>query len=38
MLLMEPNRQVRGQDPAAGAALNGQPITFTAAKFEESCP
>ncbi|MGC3000859.1 PASTA domain-containing protein [Streptomyces sp. G35A] len=38
MVLRESNWQVCSQDPAAGAALNGQPITFTAVKFEESCP
>jgi beta-lactam-binding protein with PASTA domain len=38
MVLMESNWQVCSQDPAAGAALNGQPVKFTAVKFEESCP
>jgi hypothetical protein len=38
MVPMESNWQVCSQDPAAGAALNGQPVTFTAVKFEESCP
>ncbi|MFF8100203.1 PASTA domain-containing protein [Streptomyces sp. NPDC016640] len=38
MVLMESNWQVCSQDPVAGAALNGQPVTFTAVKFEESCP
>lgn len=38
MVLMESNWQVCTQSPAAGAALNGQPVEFTAVKFEESCP
>lgn len=38
MVLMESNWQVCSQDPAAGTALNGQPVEFTAVKFEESCP
>lgn len=37
MVLMESNWTVCGQTPAAGAALTGQPITFTAVKFEEAC-
>jgi beta-lactam-binding protein with PASTA domain len=37
-VLVESNWQVCSQDPAAGAALNGQPVEFTAVKFEESCP
>ncbi|WP_405648083.1 hypothetical protein [Streptomyces uncialis] len=37
MVLIESNWKVCGQQPAAGAALNGQPITFSAVKFEESC-
>ena len=38
MVLLESNWQVCTQKPAAGAALNGQPVEFTAVKFEESCP
>ncbi|MET9757681.1 hypothetical protein ABZ016_01270 [Streptomyces sp. NPDC006372] len=37
MVLMESNWQVCTQEPAAGAKLDGQPVTFTAVKFEESC-
>ncbi|MEU0354995.1 PASTA domain-containing protein [Streptomyces cyaneofuscatus] len=37
MVLMESNWQVCTQDPAPGAVLNGQPVEFTAVKFEESC-
>ncbi|MEU9287491.1 PASTA domain-containing protein [Streptomyces sp. NPDC048275] len=37
-VLVESNWQVCTQTPAAGTALNGQPVTFTAAKFGESCP
>ncbi|MGW8884289.1 hypothetical protein [Streptomyces sp. NPDC055749] len=38
MVLMESNWQVCTQSPAPGAALNGQPVEFTAVKFDESCP
>ncbi|MGX1254232.1 hypothetical protein RKD48_006743 [Streptomyces ambofaciens] len=38
MVLMESNWQVCTQNPAAGTALNGQPVEFTAVKFGESCP
>ncbi|MFH9574166.1 hypothetical protein ACH4MG_26960 [Streptomyces sp. NPDC017454] len=38
MVLMESNWQVCTQTPAAGTTLNGQPVEFTAVKFEESCP
>ncbi|MFE2048028.1 hypothetical protein ACFXAS_05935 [Streptomyces sp. NPDC059459] len=38
MVLMESNWKVCSQTPAAGTALNGQPVEFTAVKFEESCP
>ncbi|MGW1469130.1 hypothetical protein ACWCPT_32885 [Streptomyces sp. NPDC002308] len=38
MVLMESNWQVCTQTPSPGAALNGQPVEFTAVKFEESCP
>ncbi|MEV5854613.1 MULTISPECIES: hypothetical protein [Streptomyces] len=37
MVLMESNWQVCTQDPSPGAALTGQPVEFTAVKFEESC-
>lgn len=37
-VLVESNWQVCTQDPKAGAALNGQPVEFTAVKFEETCP
>jgi beta-lactam-binding protein with PASTA domain len=37
-VLVESNWQVCSQSPAQGAALNGQPVTFTAVKFGESCP
>ncbi|MEU2673631.1 hypothetical protein ABZ622_33175 [Streptomyces sp. NPDC007164] len=38
MVLMESNWKICTQDPKAGAALNGQPVEFTAVKFDESCP
>ncbi|MFI1510579.1 PASTA domain-containing protein [Streptomyces sp. NPDC020597] len=37
-ILVESNWQVCGQTPAAGAKLSGQPVSFTAVKFGESCP
>ncbi|MEU0098291.1 hypothetical protein [Streptomyces sp. NPDC006267] len=37
MVLLESNWKVCTQKPAAGAALNGQPVEFTAVKFKESC-
>jgi hypothetical protein len=37
MVLMESNWQVCSQEPAAGTKLDGQPVTLTAVKFEESC-
>ncbi|MFD5208368.1 hypothetical protein ACFWNF_15760 [Streptomyces anulatus] len=37
MVLMESNWQVCTQDPTPGTALNGQPVEFTAVKFEENC-
>lgn len=37
MVLMESNWKVCTQSPSPGAALNGQPVEFTAVKFEESC-
>ncbi|WP_405898627.1 hypothetical protein OG242_14915 [Streptomyces sp. NBC_00727] len=38
MVLMESNWKVCTQSPAAGTALNGQPVELTAVKFDESCP
>ncbi|MDX2853073.1 hypothetical protein PV342_32465 [Streptomyces sp. PA03-3a] len=38
MVLLESNWQVCTQSPAAGVALHGQPVAFTAVKFGESCP
>ncbi|MGW3988128.1 PASTA domain-containing protein [Streptomyces sp. NPDC004830] len=37
-VFLESNWQVCTQKPAAGTALKGQPVTFTAVKFGESCP
>ncbi|MGC0379070.1 hypothetical protein [Streptomyces sp. SAI-229] len=37
MVLMESNWQVCSTDPAAGAELDGQPVTIGAVKFGESC-
>jgi beta-lactam-binding protein with PASTA domain len=37
MVLMESNWKVCSQEPAVGAKLDGQPVTLTAVKFEESC-
>ncbi|WP_411079148.1 PASTA domain-containing protein [Streptomyces sp. cmx-18-6] len=37
MVFMESNWQVCAQTPSPGATLNGQPVEFTAVKFEESC-
>ncbi|WP_030076250.1 MULTISPECIES: PASTA domain-containing protein [Streptomyces] len=37
MVLLESNWKVCTQSPSPGAALNGQPVEFTAVKFEESC-
>ncbi len=37
LILVESNWQVCTQDPAPGTKLNGQPVTFTAVKFDESC-
>ncbi|WP_371643938.1 hypothetical protein [Streptomyces mirabilis] len=37
LVLVESNWKVCTQSPAAGAALNGQPVTLTAVKFGESC-
>ncbi|MFF0293718.1 hypothetical protein ACFYST_10115 [Kitasatospora sp. NPDC004614] len=38
MIVVESNWQVCSQDPAAGAALNGQPVVLKVVKFGESCP
>lgn len=37
MVLLESNWQVCTIDPAAGAKLDGQPVTITAVKFGEDC-
>ncbi|MEU6520460.1 PASTA domain-containing protein [Streptomyces sp. NPDC046978] len=37
-ILVESNWKVCSQTPAAGAKLNGQPVTLGAVKFEETCP
>ncbi|MGV9252614.1 hypothetical protein [Streptomyces sp. NPDC003697] len=36
-ILVESNWQVCSQEPASGAKLDGQPVTFTAVKFGEAC-
>lgn len=36
-ILMESNWQVCSQEPAAGTKLDGQPVTLSAVKFDESC-
>lgn len=38
MVLQESNWKVCSQDPKPGTALTGQPVAFTVAKAEESCP
>ncbi|WP_328928654.1 hypothetical protein OG429_31610 [Streptomyces sp. NBC_00190] len=38
MVLQESNWKVCTQSPAAGTPLTGQPVSFTAVKFEENCP
>ncbi|MFE1321041.1 hypothetical protein [Kitasatospora phosalacinea] len=38
MVVVESNWQVCSQDPAAGAALNGQPVALGVVKFGETCP
>lgn len=38
IIVVESNWKVCTQDPKAGAKLNGQPVTFTAVKYEETCP
>ncbi|MFH9089955.1 PASTA domain-containing protein [Streptomyces sp. NPDC017673] len=37
-VLLESNWRVCGQKPAAGAKLNGQPVTLNAVKYGENCP
>lgn len=37
-VLVESNWKVCTQTPSAGASLSGQPVAFTAVKFEETCP
>ncbi|MCX5097584.1 hypothetical protein OOK36_55100 [Streptomyces sp. NBC_00365] len=37
LMLVETNWKVCTQTPSAGTALRGQPVAFTAVKFEESC-
>ncbi|MFJ1549336.1 hypothetical protein [Streptomyces sp. NPDC088246] len=38
IVLMESNWQVCAQSPSPGVALRGQPVEFTAVKFEETGP
>jgi len=38
MVLIESNWKVCSQAPGAGGVLKGQPVTFKAVKFGESCP
>lgn len=38
MVLMESNWKVCTQTPGPGTQLTGQPVDFTAVKFEEDCP
>ncbi|MFJ7206568.1 hypothetical protein ACIQWR_23925 [Streptomyces sp. NPDC098789] len=38
MVLQESNWKVCAQDPKPGAALTGQPVAFTVAKTDETCP
>jgi beta-lactam-binding protein with PASTA domain len=38
LILVESNWQVCTQDPKPGAKSAGQPVTFAAVKYEESCP
>ncbi|MFJ2735764.1 hypothetical protein [Streptomyces sp. NPDC087317] len=37
-VLVESNWQVCSQTPGPGTRLKGQPVSFTAVKFGESCP
>ncbi|MFC5034547.1 hypothetical protein [Streptomyces sp. So13.3] len=38
MILVQSNWKVCTQSPTPGTALTGQPVKFTAVKFEETCP
>lgn len=38
MVLLESNWKVCTQSPSPGVALKGQPVEFTAVKYDESCP
>ncbi|MFG2434618.1 PASTA domain-containing protein [Streptomyces sp. NPDC048508] len=38
IIILESGWQVCSQTPAPGAQISGQPVTFKAVKFEESCP
>lgn len=38
IVFLESNWQVCTQSPSPGIALRGQPVKFTAVKYEESCP
>lgn len=38
MILLESDWKVCSQDPKAGAAYTGQPVTLTAVKTDETCP
>ncbi|MFG1808552.1 hypothetical protein [Streptomyces sp. NPDC049040] len=38
MIILESNWKVCTQDPKAGVAYTGQPVTFTAVKTDETCP
>lgn len=37
-ILIESNWRVCTQDPAPGAKYDGEPVAFTAVKFDETCP
>jgi len=38
LIIVQSNWKVCSQDPKSGAQFNGQPVTFGAVKFGESCP
>lgn len=38
IVFLESNWQVCTQSPGPGTALKGQPVEFTAVKYEETCP
>lgn len=38
VIFLESNWQICAQTPGAGVKLTGQPVVFTAVKFEETCP